>query len=98
MYENFYNLTRNEKYEMIFKKSLEIIQFINEKNYKNYKNALKMNLVGAVLGVEKLTYTLNYSAFLDSLNMWSTEEQNQKWNKLIKDNCIFGTYIQTELG
>jgi hypothetical protein len=98
MYENFYNLSRNEKYDMIFKKTLEIIQFVNEKNYTNYKNAFKMSLVGAVLGVEKMTYTLNYSAFLDSLTMWSTSEQNQKWKKLMKENCIFGTYIQTELG
>lgn len=28
--ENFYNLDRDEKYQMIFKKSLELLEFVNE--------------------------------------------------------------------
>ena len=33
-----------------------------------------------------------------SVELWGTPEQNAYWNKLMKENVIFGTYVQTELG
>lgn len=33
--ENFYNLDRDEKYQMIFKKSLELLEFVNENKIEN---------------------------------------------------------------
>jgi acyl-CoA oxidase len=36
--------------------------------------------------------------FKYSLELWSTEEQSLYWSKLMNENVIFGSYVQTELG
>jgi acyl-CoA oxidase len=63
----------------------------NENNKKKF-------ILRAVLGSEKITFSLHVTMFRDSINVWGTPEQTQHWNKFIKDNVVFGTYIQTELG
>lgn len=37
--ENFYNLDRDQKYQMIFKKSLEIIDFVSEHKIEHLASA-----------------------------------------------------------
>jgi acyl-CoA oxidase len=36
--------------------------------------------------------------FKQSIDLWSTPEQKKYWDNLMKDNVIFGSYVQTELG
>jgi hypothetical protein len=78
--ENFYNLSRNEKYEMLFKKSLEIYEFIEEKGVAaDMNHIMKANVIGAVLGPEKILFTLHTQAFRVSIDLWSTDEQRHYW-------------------
>jgi len=51
-----------------------------------------------VFGIEKFLFSLHISAFLVSIEMWGTPEQNAHWKKIMQENGGFGTYIQTELG
>ena len=44
--ENFYNLDRDRKYQMILKKSLELVEFVNK--YK-IENIMSMNEIGYLL-------------------------------------------------
>ena len=43
--ENFYNLDREEKYEMMVKKSLEFYDFVRDNNLK-YENWVKIGFNG----------------------------------------------------
>ena len=43
-------------------------------------------------------FSLHISAFLVSVELWGTPEQNVYWKKIMQENLVFGTYIQTELG
>lgn len=43
--ENFYNLDRNEKYEMIFKKSLELVDYVEN---NNIEHLMSLYMVGYV--------------------------------------------------
>ena len=36
--------------------------------------------------------------FKDAVEVWGTEEQASYWKKFLEENCVFGTYVQTELG
>jgi hypothetical protein len=36
--------------------------------------------------------------FKDAIEVWSTPEQREYFKNLMKNNAIFGTYVQTELG
>ena len=95
--ENFDNLDRNEKYEMVFKKSLELIEFA--KKHKFLDNYMEYTyLAGQVLGPEKQVFGLHFSMFSISIDLWSTPEQKAYWRPFIENNVVFGTYIQTEMG
>ncbi len=99
--ENFYNLTRAEKYDMIYRKSLEIYSFIGERPGRLMERDINnvMKVVGAVLGPEKILFTLHTQAFKISIDMWCTDEQREHWMGLMdREPGLFGTYIQTELG
>ena len=48
--ENFYNLSRKEKYETLYKKTLEIYTFITEKNaWDEVREIWKLPVIGAVI-------------------------------------------------
>jgi acyl-CoA oxidase len=36
--------------------------------------------------------------FKHSIELWSTPEQKKYWDNLMKENVVFGSYAQTELG
>jgi hypothetical protein len=44
-YENFYNLDRDQKYQLVFKKSIEMTEFVQD---NNIQDLLSMYLVGSV--------------------------------------------------
>ncbi len=79
--ENFYNLCRAEKYDMLYKKSLEIYSFLRERDPSLLTHEVNnvMKVVGAVLGPEKILFTLHTQAFRVSIEMWSTDEQRKHW-------------------
>ena len=45
-YENFYNLDRDDKYEMMMKKSLEIFEFIQKNNINPDNGFYKLGVIG----------------------------------------------------
>lgn len=95
--ENFYNLDRNEKYEMMVKKTLEFYEFVQDNDIK-YEDFVKIGFNGGIFGAEKLVMGLHFSAFMVSIDLWSNAEQRDYWFKYVNENVIFGTYVQTELG
>ncbi|CAF0808334.1 unnamed protein product [Brachionus calyciflorus] len=97
--ENFYNLDRDEKYEIIYRKSLEIFDFLKENNISpDSPDINKLGIIGAVLGPEKILFTLHTAAFKVSIDLWGTEEQVKHWHSIMNSNYVVGTYIQTEIG
>ena len=50
------------------------------------------------MGSEKQIFGLHFTMFSISLDLWSTPEQKSYWANFIKENGVFGTYIQTEIG
>lgn len=93
--ENFYNLDRDKKYELVYKKSLEIFEFHKE---RNLEHLLTMYTVGYILGSEKFTFSLHVTMFRDAIDVWSTPEQKVIFNDLLRNNAVFGCYVQTEIG
>lgn len=97
--ENFYNLDRDEKYEMIYKKSLEIYDFLKENKISSEStDAMKLGVIGGVLGPEKILFTLHTAAFKVSIELWGSTEQVKYWLSVMDSNFVIGTYIQTEIG
>lgn len=97
--ENFYNLDRDEKYEMIYKKSLEIYDFFKEnKINSDSTDVMKLGVIGGVLGPEKILFTLHTAAFKVSIELWGSAEQVKHWLAVMDSNFVIGTYIQTEIG
>ena len=94
-YENFYNLDRDAKYQMVFKKSLDIMEFVKE---HNCEHLVTMYTVGHIMGPEKFLFSLHVTMFLDAIDVWSTSEQREYWKNMLKHNAIFATYVQTEIG
>lgn len=93
--ENYYNLNREEKYELIFGKSMQIHDYLKTHQIDQSLASIPMS---AVLGMEKATFFLN-STFKSCIEMWGTDEQIEHWNRVLDKNAMFiGTYIQTELG
>ena len=45
-YENFYNLDREEKYGMMMKKSLEILEFLQENKINHENGFFKLGVIG----------------------------------------------------
>jgi len=45
-YENFYNLSREEKYEMMLKKSLETLEFIEDHKINHENGFFKLGIIG----------------------------------------------------
>ena len=45
-YENFYNLGKEEKYEMMMKKSLQILEFLRDNNINHENGFFKLGIVG----------------------------------------------------
>jgi hypothetical protein len=43
-------------------------------------------------------FSLHVTMFKDAIEVWSTPEQREYFKNLMKNNAIFGTYVQTELG
>jgi hypothetical protein len=74
-------LCRAEKYDMLYKKSLEIYSFLRERDPSLLTHEVNnvMKVVGAVLGPEKILFTLHTQAFRVSIEMWSTDEQRKHW-------------------
>ncbi|RNA34484.1 peroxisomal acyl-coenzyme A oxidase 1 isoform X2 [Brachionus plicatilis] len=93
--ENFYNLERDQKYQMIFKKSLEMFEFVNE---NKIESVMSLFNIGSVFGLEKILFNLHFTMFRDALNVWGNPEQSAYWQKYLTENAVFGTYVQTELG
>lgn len=50
------------------------------------------------MGTEKHLFGLHFTMFTISLELWSTREQKIYWDTFLKENNVFGTYIQTEIG
>ena len=50
------------------------------------------------MGLEKFLFALHVSTFEVSVDLWGTEEQSEYWRQMMKNNAIFGTYVQTEIG
>lgn len=96
-YENFYNLTRSEKYELMYKKSIEITEYMRVNNI-DPKYFMRIPVVGVVIGPEKYLFQLHLAAFKVSIELWGNEAQNRYWSQLMDKNFVIGTYIQTELG
>lgn len=94
--ENYYNLTRDEKHQMVLKKSLEICEF-GRNNNVDLRTLLQFSAAG-VLGSDKFAFSLHTSAFEITCELWGTEKQKNHWENLHKERGIFGTYIQTEIG
>ncbi|CAF0957540.1 unnamed protein product [Brachionus calyciflorus] len=94
--ENYENLERNDKYELVLRKSIELIEFGLENNIDNYLEYTY--IIGEVMGTEKQIFGLHFTMFSISLDLWSTPEQKTHWANFMKQNGIFGTYIQTEIG
>jgi acyl-CoA oxidase len=94
--ENFYNLNRDEKYQMIMKKSLEICEYGREKNIE-WSQLIRF-ASSPILGHEKFIFGLHVSAFMIPIELWGTEEQVKYWKKLASEKPVFGTYVQTEIG
>jgi len=94
--ENFYNLTRDQKYQMILKKSLEVCEYARE-NKLELRDLLSFP-ANAIFGNDKFTFGLHVVAFEISIELWGTEEQAKYWTSLIKEKAVFGTYVQTEVG
>lgn len=94
--ENFYNLNRDEKYQMVLKKSLEICEYGREKNL-DLSHLIRF-ATGAVLGHEKFIFGLHVSAFMVPIELWGTDDQVKYWQQLAKEKPVFGTYVQTEVG
>lgn len=94
--ENYYNLTRDQKHQMVLKKSLEICEY-GRRNNIDLRTLLQF-AAGAVLGSDKFTFTLHTSAFEITCELWGTERQKAYWASLHREKGIFGTYVQTELG
>ena len=66
---------------MLYKKSLEIYSFLRERDPSLLTHEVNnvMKVVGAVLGPEKILFTLHTQAFRVSIEMWSTDEQRKHW-------------------
>lgn len=47
-YENFYNLDRDDKFQMMMKKSLEIFEFIQRNNINPDMGFYKLGIIGYV--------------------------------------------------
>lgn len=93
--ENFYNLNREEKYEVMFRKSTELYHYLKE-NQLDYN--LSVLPLAAVLGMEKAMFFLN-STFTSCIELWGTDDQIKHWHRILNQNSMFiGTYIQTEIG
>jgi hypothetical protein len=80
---------------MIFKKSLELVEWVKA---HDCEDIISMYTIGAVLGVEKILFSLHFTMFKDAVEVWGTPEQFEYWKNLMEDNAVFGTYVQTELG
>ena len=52
----------------------------------------------AVLGPEKLVFSLHFTMFQDSIRVWGTPEQNEYFKSIMDNDVVFGTYVQTEIG
>lgn len=95
--ENYFNLNRDEKYQMVLKKSLEMFEYARNNNIdistEKYQFA-----VGGVLGTDRFTFTLHKTAFEVSCGILGTDEQRDYWLKLHREKGLLGTYVQTELG
>lgn len=94
--ENFYNLNRDQKYQMVLKKSLEVCEYSRENNY-DLIEILKA-AVHPIFGAEKFIFGLHVSAFMVPIDLWGTDEQRAYWKREINEKPIFGTYVQTEVG
>lgn len=94
--ENIYNLNRDQKYQMVLKKSLEVCEYSREKNID--LNELMEFATGSVFGAEKFMFSLHVSAFRVPIDLWGTDEQREFWQREITEKPIFGTYAQTEVG
>lgn len=96
--ENFYNLDREEKYAMIYRKTLEVFEFSKKEGVDKLIGDLpKTPIFGVVFGVEKFMNFLN-ETFATCIKLWGTDEQNIYWSKLMNEHQVVGTYIQTEIG
>lgn len=93
--ENFYNLSRDEQYQMIIKKSLEVCEYARENNIDLKEAYFATN---SVFGTDKFAFGLHLTAFLVPIDLWGTDEQRKYWEKEVKEKPIFGTYVQTEIG
>ncbi len=93
--ENFYNLERDSKYELVVAKSLALHEFCA---VNGCEDLVTMYTVGHLCGSEKFAYSLHVTMFKDAIEVWSCEEQRQLFRDMMSANLIFGTYIQTELG
>jgi acyl-CoA oxidase len=92
----FYNLDRADRYDFVFKKSLEVIEFLDESNIKNGHESSYLS--GAVMGPEKQLFTLHQTMVRNSIELWANEEQRKYWLPKLDDYSILVTYAQTELG
>jgi acyl-CoA oxidase len=93
--ENFYNLDRDKKYELVVAKSLRLYEFCME---NKCEDLVTMYTVGHLCGSEKFAFSLHVTMFKDAIELWSCSEQRQMFRDMMRANLILGTYIQTELG
>ncbi|EDV23614.1 uncharacterized protein TRIADDRAFT_28074 [Trichoplax adhaerens] len=94
-YDDYYFLSREEKYSDAVKKTVRLVQVLKQHNIEDpedYQTLLKY-----VLNLN-LPIALHNSMFRPTIRDQGTDEQRKKWLPLANDYKIIGTYAQTELG
>jgi hypothetical protein len=65
--ENFYNLERPQKYELVYQKSLRIFEYCEEHGIP--EEFITMYTVGFLLGSEKFSFSLHVTMFRDAMEV-----------------------------
>ncbi|RDD36138.1 Peroxisomal acyl-coenzyme A oxidase 1, partial [Trichoplax sp. H2] len=93
-YDDYYFLSREEKYSDAVKKTVRLVQVLKQHNIEDPEDyQTLLNVIS-----ENLPIALHNSMFRPTIRDQGTDEQRKKWLPLANDYKIIGTYAQTELG
>ncbi len=95
-YNMFYNLDRNERYDIAFKKTIELTEFFDKHKLKNQLE--RSHLQASILGTEKYLFSLHNHMVRSSIELLADHEQKAFWLPKLDDYSAIFTYAQTELG
>lgn len=87
---NFFNLDRSKQYDLSFKRSLEIIEYLKRNNIT--EPIEKDYISGPVNGPLKELFRLQSSMVKTSIELWSTEEQKRYWMPKLENHSVLVTY------